>query len=196
MPVVAVLRRNRIQIGSEREAGQVRFLMVCGLRQLTAEHLRGSGNPNRRTRGMRSALRNARKDRTGSARRSCHNTGRRVPGPLLQRAGRFGGGSDAQRTSVHGNRKKADYVARREPYAECHGHGSYGQRRNWRAALRSALTVTAPRSLAEGRGRDEGRIGQDFGGLRRVKKRAWVEKDFRFTDSIGGLQVARGRQPE
>jgi len=30
--------------------------MLCGLRQLSAEHLRGSRNPNRRTRGMRPAL--------------------------------------------------------------------------------------------------------------------------------------------
>jgi hypothetical protein len=39
MYFVAVLRRNRIQIGSEREAGQA-DLMLCGLRQLIAEHAR------------------------------------------------------------------------------------------------------------------------------------------------------------
>jgi len=39
MYFVAVLRRNRIQIGSERKAGKA-GLMLCGLRQLTAEHLR------------------------------------------------------------------------------------------------------------------------------------------------------------
>jgi hypothetical protein len=61
MHFVAVLRRNRIQIGSERKAGPA-GLMLCTLHQLTAEHLRGSLKPNGRARGMRAALRKARKE--------------------------------------------------------------------------------------------------------------------------------------
>jgi hypothetical protein len=39
--------------------------------------------------------------------------------------------------------------------------------------LRSALTVTAPLSVTEGKGRDEGRPGKISTGLRRVEQRAW-----------------------
>jgi hypothetical protein len=70
MYFVAVLRRNRIQIGSERKAGPA-GLMLCGLRRFNAEHLRGSLKPNRRTRGMRAALRKARKKNRSRSVRSC-----------------------------------------------------------------------------------------------------------------------------
>jgi hypothetical protein len=43
--------------------------------------------------------------------------------------------------------------------------------------LRSALTVTAPLSVARGGGRDEGRPSEDFDGLRRVEQRAGGKKE-------------------
>ena len=73
------------------------------------------------------------------------------------------------------------------------GRGSCGQARMRAAPLCSALTVTAPLSVAGGGGRDEGRSGQDFDGLRRVEQRAGMKAQVGLalkSQGLGGLASA------
>jgi hypothetical protein len=94
---------NSNRIGTRCRAGGLDALRAAPANRRTLA--RGSRNPNRRTRGMRPALGKARKDRSGTARRSCHDTGRRPAGPLpLGRgvlAGSLQSGMNADQPSGH-----------------------------------------------------------------------------------------------
>jgi hypothetical protein len=69
-----------------------------------------------------------------------------------------------------GHRRARTIRGWRQPKAT--GRGSCSQARRRAAPLRFALSVTAPLSVADCRGRDEGRSRLDFDGLRRVEQRA------------------------